>query len=62
MAQIKVLLGSMDLDVEDVLKVGYIAMVNMILLGYDERALVEDFVWTMCNTREFSKDSRVILT
>lgn len=47
MVQIRVVLGSMDLDAEDVLKLGNIVVVNMILLGHDKRALVEDFVWTM---------------
>ena len=47
MAQIKVVLGSMDLDAKDVLKLGNIIVVNMILLGHDERVPMEDFVWTM---------------
>ena len=37
----------MDLDAKDVLKLGNIAVINMILLGQDERAPVEDFIWTM---------------
>jgi len=45
--QIKVVLGSVDLDVDDVLKLGYITVVNMILLGHNDRVLVEDFIWTM---------------
>jgi len=32
-----------DLDKDDALKMGYLAMVNMLLMGHDERTTVKDF-------------------
>ena len=36
-----------DLVPEDVLKLIYIIVINILLLGNDERAYVEDFMWTL---------------
>ena len=36
-----------ELVSEDVLKLVYTIVVNMILFGHDERALVDDFMWTL---------------
>ena len=45
-ATFKVTLDSKhDLAIDDVLKLSYITIVTILLLGHDERALVEDFLW-----------------
>ena len=41
-----------NLAADDVLKLGYIAVVNMILLGHDERKNVPDMLWNMIEDLE----------
>ena len=49
---INVVLTRENLAADDVLKLGYISVVNMILLGHDERKNVLDMLWTMIEDLE----------
>ena len=41
-----------DLDKDDVLKMGCLVVVNMLLMGHDKQASVEDFHWTLLEDLE----------
>ncbi|XP_052176710.1 uncharacterized protein LOC127791017 [Diospyros lotus] len=41
-----------DVDKDDALKMEYLAMVNMLLMGHDERASIEDFHWSLVQDLE----------